>query len=388
MAIYKDINDSLMLEELHIYGSQRLGIIKENRLLAKYVNIFPPSSTFKTSMPNTPLIPYPYTLAPYHFGKKHYELTDWLGNVRVVINDKKTPQGTNPSNMTYAAQVLEVNDYYPFGMLSRNYFVSEYRYGFNKQERDDEIYGEGNVYTFKYRVHDARLGRFFSVDPLFKDYPWNSTYAFAMNRVIDGIELEGLEFYSVHIKEHSDGSRTKLFVIDYTQTEKGFGPRGDVGVTYVIHKYDAKGNFVKYDQFNIKNSYGVYQGKNNPRKFWEKPNKEGEYPYDYSLRPIDEADANAMLHDKDYDALGAKGFGGVLSIKTKKADIDYIKRAEKVIDKYNKGQKDAITGKPVTKDAKRAAELGRFFFKLMMGAKKSSEQIEKHYQLENSGPKY
>ncbi|MEW6774649.1 MAG: hypothetical protein AB1304_11735, partial [Bacteroidota bacterium] len=77
MAIYEDRNDSLMLEELHIYGSQRLGVIKENRLLAKYVNIFPPSSTFKTSMPNTPLIPYPYTLTPYHFGKKHYELADW-----------------------------------------------------------------------------------------------------------------------------------------------------------------------------------------------------------------------------------------------------------------------------------------------------------------------
>lgn len=38
----------------------------------------------------------------------------------------------------------------------------------------------------------SRLGRFFAVDPLFKEYPWNSTYAFSENRLIDRIELEGL----------------------------------------------------------------------------------------------------------------------------------------------------------------------------------------------------
>jgi hypothetical protein len=37
------------------------------------------------------------------------------------------------------------------------------------------------------------VGRFFAVDPLFKSFPWNSTYAFSENRVIDGVELEGQE---------------------------------------------------------------------------------------------------------------------------------------------------------------------------------------------------
>jgi RHS repeat-associated protein len=71
-----------------------------------------------------------------------------------------------------------------------------YRYGFNGQEKDDEINVEGGSYSFKYRIHDARLGRFLSVDPLSPSYPWNSTYAFAENRVIDGIDLEGLEYKS------------------------------------------------------------------------------------------------------------------------------------------------------------------------------------------------
>ena len=45
----------------------------------------------------------------------------------------------------------------------------------------------------QYRIHDARLGRFLSRDPLAPDYPWNSPYAFSENRVVDRIELEGLE---------------------------------------------------------------------------------------------------------------------------------------------------------------------------------------------------
>ncbi len=40
------------------------------------------------------------------------------------------------------------------------------------------------------------VGRFFNVDPLAEKFPHNSTYAFAENRVIDGRELEGLEWVS------------------------------------------------------------------------------------------------------------------------------------------------------------------------------------------------
>jgi hypothetical protein len=49
-------------------------------------------------------------------------------------------------------------------------------------------------------MHDTRLGRFFAIDPLSSKYPWNSTYAFSENRVIDGIELEGLEWQPVNEK--------------------------------------------------------------------------------------------------------------------------------------------------------------------------------------------
>jgi RHS repeat-associated protein len=77
-----------------------------------------------------------------------------------------------------------------------NYQTAEntgYRYGFQGQEKDDEWKGSGNHVNFKFRGYDSRLGRFWSVDPLFRSYPWNSTYAFAENDVIRSIDLEGAE---------------------------------------------------------------------------------------------------------------------------------------------------------------------------------------------------
>jgi RHS repeat-associated protein len=112
------------------------------------------------------------------------------------------------SNKALTADVLNANDYYAFGsiMPGRSYTgASGHRYGFQGQEMDNEIKGNGNSVNFKYRVHDPRLGRFLSVDPLSRSYPYNSPYAFAENAVIHGRELEGLEWvltiYSPEISE-------------------------------------------------------------------------------------------------------------------------------------------------------------------------------------------
>ena len=79
-------------------------------------------------------------------------------------------------------------------MRGRSYEIaSVYRYGYQAQERDDEVYGRGASYYYRYRQQDARLGRFWRVDPLARKYPWNSPYAFAENDVVSSVELEGLE---------------------------------------------------------------------------------------------------------------------------------------------------------------------------------------------------
>ncbi|NVN18047.1 hypothetical protein GUA46_06825 [Muricauda sp. HICW] len=68
-------------------------------------------------------------------------------------------------------------DYYPFGMPMPNRSLLSadgYRYAFQGQEKDSEIKSEGLSINYKYRMHDPRVGRFFAVDPIGYQYPWDS----------------------------------------------------------------------------------------------------------------------------------------------------------------------------------------------------------------------
>ena len=93
-----------------------------------------------------------------------------------------------------------VADYSPFGVEldGRTQSGAGYRYSFQGQEKDDEIKGEGNSINYKYRMHDPRVGRFFAVDPLIKDYPYYSSYSFSGNKLIAYTELEGMEEKKIH----------------------------------------------------------------------------------------------------------------------------------------------------------------------------------------------
>ncbi|OED35688.1 hypothetical protein AB832_06220 [Flavobacteriaceae bacterium (ex Bugula neritina AB1)] len=89
---------------------------------------------------------------------------------------------------------------------------SEYRYGFQGQELDNEIKGEGNSLNFKYRMHDPRLGRFFAPDPLEGKFPWWSPYQFSGNRPIDSQELEGAEIEFI-VWDPSLGGKSQVQVV-------------------------------------------------------------------------------------------------------------------------------------------------------------------------------
>lgn len=59
--------------------------------------------------------------------------------------------------------------YEPFGSLlpGRNYSSGSYRFGFNGQEKDNEVYGsEGTSYTAEFWQYDPRAGRRWNLDPV------------------------------------------------------------------------------------------------------------------------------------------------------------------------------------------------------------------------------
>ena len=70
-----------------------------------------------------------------------------------------------------------------------------FKYYFQEQACQDEL--GLNWDSFKYRNYDYAIGRFMSVDPLAEKYAYNGVYNFSENRVLDGRELEGLEWESI-----------------------------------------------------------------------------------------------------------------------------------------------------------------------------------------------
>ncbi|MEN9301769.1 MAG: hypothetical protein RL264_198 [Bacteroidota bacterium] len=108
-----------------------------------------------------------------------------------------------------------------------NWSPAGYRYGFQNQEQDSET----GLVNYKYRMHDPRVGRFFAVDPLASSYPWNSTYAFSENVLIDHVELEGLEKIQYQTKingKYGNKSELRDATCEEIELYKGnFGIKGE-----------------------------------------------------------------------------------------------------------------------------------------------------------------
>jgi RHS repeat-associated protein len=163
---------ALYLTEQPIYGSSRLGV-------------YAPNTDVTTNATSNR-----FTLIR---GLRKYELSNWLGNVQVVISDKKIPICNNTQTPAYyEADVLSAKDYYPFGMTmtQRGFDGGSYKYGYNGKENDDELndwqdYGE--------RMYMRRLGRFPTPDPLTAKFPMLSPYQFGSLNPISNIDLDGLE---------------------------------------------------------------------------------------------------------------------------------------------------------------------------------------------------
>jgi RHS repeat-associated protein len=183
LATYSKKNDEeVKWNEQHLYGSSRLGVWNWDTIV--------PATAPVVQADNSPI------QDSLMLGSRTYELTNHLGNVLATISDKKIGHDSSGVVDYYTAEVLSQNDYYPFGMemQGRKYSVQvPYRYGFNGKEKDNETYGEGNIYDYGYRIYNPRIGKFLSVDPLTKNYPEFTPYQFSSNSPITFIDLYGLE---------------------------------------------------------------------------------------------------------------------------------------------------------------------------------------------------
>ncbi|SDI87442.1 RHS repeat-associated core domain-containing protein [Chryseobacterium taeanense] len=153
-----------------------------------------------------------------------YNYVDHLGNTRLSY-----------FNNGSSVEVLEENNYYPFGLKHEGYNAlagnSAYQYKYQGQELQTET----GWYSFKWRNYMPDLGRFFNVDPLAEKYPYNSTYAFQENKLGMGVELEGLELLKIHTGFFAiHGNAMKVKRAPASQRDSNGHPTftaGDIGLT-------------------------------------------------------------------------------------------------------------------------------------------------------------
>ncbi len=235
--VYHRKLDTVRVKEWDIYGSKRIGIIDTSLIV--YAPPTALSYTITSAPPDT-LITYDTTSIPdstyafvdsssvtdttvssriiattassiilplsfdssttqYYEGQKQYELTNHLGNVLVTVSDKKLAVDTTTIlNVAqyYMPEIINSEDFYPFGFEEpgRTYRIlrdSLYRYGFNTQEKDNEIYGTGNAYTADFWEYDSRIVKRWNRDPVNKE--WESPYAVFANNPIWFTDFNGAD---------------------------------------------------------------------------------------------------------------------------------------------------------------------------------------------------
>jgi RHS repeat-associated protein len=229
---------------------------------------------------------------------------------------------------------------------NRHDSLEDYRYGFQGQEKDDEIKGEGKSLNYTFRMHDPRVGRFFATDPLERSYPWNSPYAFSENRVLDGLELEGLEYISFHHYTNGTVSKTEFYKMTDKEIKRLGGttagvhnsvPYGSGGKGIVHYYYDQEGNRSRtyWEQqrtggISDIEFHGLYSGSGSITEDGFPESKK----YNFNQQPIDWGDAIAKRHDEDYAAIASKDYANYLEdVRTVKADRDMVVRIDNLLEK-------------------------------------------------------
>ena len=112
-------------------------------------------------------------------------------------------------------------------------------FGFNGQEKDNEVYGEGNSYTAEYWQYDPRIGRRWNVDPATGEYAHQSPYVCFNDNPIYFKDPSGLEGEGV-------GDPVKI-------GNKLLAPENRAGIEDAYYQSSAEGYKVM-KEYNVLNS--------------------------------------------------------------------------------------------------------------------------------------
>ncbi|MEC7262380.1 MAG: RHS repeat-associated core domain-containing protein, partial [Bacteroidota bacterium] len=120
-----------------------------------------------------------------------YQYKDHLGNIRLSYTDG------NGNGTVESAEIVEENNYYPFGLKHKGYNNVTSSYGnsvankwkFGGKEYEDDL-GKNTV-AYEWRDYDPAIGRFGKIDRFAEKYGSLSPYAFTKNNPMRYREMAG-----------------------------------------------------------------------------------------------------------------------------------------------------------------------------------------------------
>jgi len=115
---------------------------------------------------------------------------DMIGNTPVYMFFIKDHLGSGRAVVSETGEVLQTNDYYPFGDLFCSAGTADSsgnRYRFTGKELGDET----GLYDFLARFLQTGLGRFTTIDPLAEKYPGISPYTYCKGNPVRYVDKRG-----------------------------------------------------------------------------------------------------------------------------------------------------------------------------------------------------
>ncbi len=241
----------------------------------------------------------------------HYYVKDYQGNIMMVVDE--------------ANNVVERNDYYPYGMPKHMGDAQPYKYGGKELDRTNGL----DLYDFSARWYAPDLPRFLSLDPLTEKYPSISPYAYCAGNPVRYIDPTGKVAVTID-------NKFNILNIDYNVKDYD---------QIIVQNGDNKTYSNTYDTGTIRVAKGNIPITNsNSEKNAKNRNKEQSETYSYiSIRGDDSAEemfefiSNNTSVEIGLSQFGKKGEKGLNYITSSHQETTEAGFADMVLTQFQNG---------------------------------------------------
>lgn len=202
-----------------------------------------------------------------------FQYKDHLGNVRLSYSDGNLDGAINP-----ATEIIEENNYYPFGLQQSGYNTNvspsgnalAQQWSFNGKEFSQDL--QLNSYDFGARNYDPALGRWMNIDPHAENYFSISPYVSFANNPISFVDPTGrdISFWKLNNKTGEWETATYEELDEKTQKSLEAFAKTDIGNKF-LGQFAKKGDKIGEVEFGADGEYSNHELAFGETNKWYKP---------------------------------------------------------------------------------------------------------------------